>query len=78
MRMSSDLASDARARNPQVRLVCVSENIENGPEMSARLTIESDNNYSFSEISELAGPGEDLQPFTAITFTRVPGLSEGQ
>lgn len=61
-----------------MRLVCVSENVENGAEMSARLTIEFENKFRFSEKFELAGPGEDLQPFTAITFTRVPGLPEGQ
>jgi hypothetical protein len=58
------------------RLVCVSENIENGPEMRARLTIEFENKFRFSEKFELAGPGEDLQLLTAITFTRVPILEE--
>jgi len=57
-----------------MRLVCVSESIENGPEMRARLTIEFENKYRFSEKFELAGPGEDLQLLTAITFTRVPSL----
>lgn len=59
-----------------MRFVCVSENVENGPEMRARLTIEFKNKYRFSEIFELAGTGEDLRPFTAITFTRAPSLEE--
>jgi hypothetical protein len=59
-----------------MQLVCVSENIENGPEMRARLTIDFENKYRFTEKFELAGPGEDLRPLTAITFTRFPSLEE--
>lgn len=59
-----------------MQLICVSENIENAPEMSARLTIEFENKYRFLEKFELARSGEDLQQFTAITFTRVPSLEE--
>ncbi len=59
-----------------MRFVCASEDIENGPEMRARLTIDFENDYRFLETFELAGPGEELQPFTEVTFTRVPSLEE--
>ena len=38
--------------------------------------IEFENNYRFTEIFEMAGAGEELKPFTAVTFTRVPSLEQ--
>ena len=63
-------------KDEPMRIICVAKNVENGPGMKARLTIQFDTVFRFSEIFELAGPGEELMPFTAITFTRVASLSE--
>lgn len=60
----------------RMRLTCVSEHVENGAEIRARLTIEFENRYKFSELFELASGGEELRPFTAITFMRMPSLRE--
>ena len=59
-----------------MRFVCVTENIENGTGMAARTTLEFTNPYQFSEVFELAGPGEELQVYFKNTFTRMPTLED--
>lgn len=56
------------------RFVCTAENIESGPGMQARLTIEIRDPYHFEEIFELASPGDELQVYFTNTWTRVPDL----
>ena len=56
--------------------VCVTEHIENGNGMAARMTVEFENAYRFSEIFELANPGEDLEVYFTNTWTRTPGLED--
>ncbi len=59
-----------------MRFVCTTENIENGTGMAARMTLEFANPYRFSEVFELANPGEELQVYFTNTFTRVPSLDD--
>jgi hypothetical protein len=56
------------------RFVCAAEAIESGPGMQSRLTVEISDPYHFTEIFELASPGEELQVYFTNTWTRVPDL----
>ena len=54
------------------RIICTSEAVESGPGMRARLTLEIIDRFRFVEQYELAFPGEDLEPYIAIEWTRKP------
>jgi hypothetical protein len=57
------------------RLVCVTEHVENGPGIRARLTLEFESPYAFTEIYELAfSAGKELQHYFTNRWTRVPEL----
>jgi hypothetical protein len=58
------------------KFVCETEHIENGPNMAARMTVEFESPYRFTENFELANPGEELQLYFTITWTRVPSLED--
>ena len=58
------------------RFVCLTERIENGSGMSSRMTIEFEDPYRFTEIFELAGPGEELEVFVTSAWTRAPSLED--
>lgn len=55
-----------------LRFVCTSEDVESGPGMRARLTIELEHEYRFRESFELADAGEELKLLFTNTWTRVP------
>ena len=58
-----------------MRFVCMTEKIENGTGMAARMTIEFENPYRFRETFELANPGDELKVYFNNTFTKVPSLA---
>lgn len=58
------------------KFVCTSEEVENGPGMRARLTVEIKDRYRFVEVFELAGPGEELKLYFTNQWTRVPDLAD--
>lgn len=58
------------------RFVCTTENVESGPGMRARLTVEIKDRYRFEEIFELASPGEELELYFTNRWTRIPDLSD--
>ena len=59
-----------------MRFVCVTENVENGTGMAARMTLEFESPYRFSEVFELADPGKELQVYFTNIFTRIPSLED--
>jgi hypothetical protein len=59
-----------------MKFVCLTEQIENGRDMSARMTVEFQDPYRFSEIFELADSGKELEVFFTINWTRVPDLQD--
>ncbi len=56
------------------RTICVTEHVESGPGMRARLTLKINNPYRFEETFELAGPGEELAHYFTNRWTRRPSL----
>jgi hypothetical protein len=56
------------------RTICVTEQVESGPGMRARLTLEINNPYRFEETFELAGQGEELAHYFTNRWTRRPSL----
>ena len=58
------------------RLVCTTEDVENGRGMKARLTIEIADRFRFREVFELASPGQDLQVYFTNEWTRIPDLED--
>lgn len=56
------------------RIVCISEDVESGPGMRSRLTLEIDDAFRFTEIFELASPGEELAVYFTNVWTRIPVL----
>ena len=42
------------------RIACVTESVENGPGLRARWTVTIENRHAFTELFELAEPGEDF------------------
>lgn len=58
------------------RFVCTSENVESGPGMRARLTVEIKDRYRFEEIFELAAPGKELELYFTNHWTRVPDFAD--
>ena len=57
------------------RLVCVTEQIENGRGIRARLTVTQQSNHSFDEVFEIAWrEGEDLSVYFTNKWTRAPHL----
>ena len=57
-----------------MRFVCTGEEIESGPGMRSRLTIEIADSHRFDEIFELGWPGKELQVYFTNTWTRIPDL----
>ena len=57
------------------RIVCVAEHVESGAGIRARLTLEIESPYAFTEIYELAFPDdEELLPYFRNRWTRLPEL----
>ncbi len=57
------------------RVVCVSEHVESGPGIRARLTLEFDSPFAFTETYELAFPGDEaLKHYFTNRWTRLPVL----
>lgn len=57
------------------RLECVSEHVESGPGIRSRLVLEFESPYAFTEIFEIAFPGdEELQHYFTNRWTRLPEL----
>ncbi len=54
------------------RVVCVSEAVESGPGIRARLTLEIADRYRFTEIYELGFPGRELEHYFTNQWTRSP------
>lgn len=54
------------------RVVCLSEHVEGGPGIRARLTLEITDRYHFTERYEIAWPGKELEPFMTNRWTRSP------
>ncbi len=54
------------------KIVCTTEAVESGPGIRARLTLHIVDPYRFVERYELAFPGEELQPYVEIQWTRKP------
>ena len=56
--------------------VCTSESVESGEGMRARLSVSFSNPYHFSEVFELASPGEELEIFFTNEWTKVPDFAD--
>ena len=56
------------------KMLCVTEAVESGPGIRARLTLEISNRYRFVERYEIAWPGKDLELYFTNQWTRVPSL----
>lgn len=57
------------------RVVCVSEHVESGPGIRARLTLEFESVHAFTEVCELAFPkDETLKHYFTNRWTRLPVL----
>jgi hypothetical protein len=52
----------------------VSEQVESGSGIRARLTVDIQHRNAFEELYELAFPGEELQVYFRNHWTRVPDL----
>jgi hypothetical protein len=59
-----------------MRFDCVTEHIENGSGISARMTVEFESPYRFSETFELTESGKESQIYFTNTWTRVPSLED--
>lgn len=53
-------------------IVCISEAVESGPGIRARLTLEITDRYRFIEHYEIAWPGQDFEPYFTNHWTRSP------
>jgi hypothetical protein len=58
------------------RVVCVSEAVESGPGIRARLTLEITDRYRFTEVYELGWPGKELELYFTNEWTRTPELPD--
>jgi len=59
----------------EARVVCVAEEVESGPGIRARLTLEFDSPYAFTEVYELAFPADEtLQLYFTNRWTLLPVL----
>lgn len=56
------------------RLVCVTEHVESGPGIRARLTLEIDSPFTFEEVFEIAFPESELEVYFTNRWTREPTL----
>ena len=54
---------------------CVTEAVENGPELRARWTVTAENEFVFDEEFELAEPGEDFTLLFTNRWVRRPSLN---
>ena len=54
------------------KVVCVSEAVESGPGIRARLTLDITDRYRFTELYEIAWPGKDLEHDFTNHWTRSP------
>jgi len=55
-----------------MKVVCTSEAVESGPGIRSRLTLEITDRYRFTEVYELAWPGQDLEHYFTNHWTRSP------
>lgn len=53
-----------------MKVVCTSEQVENGPGIRARLTLEISDAYRFTEIYELGWPGREIEHYFTNRWTR--------
>ena len=58
------------------RFVCTSESVESGPGLRARLTVELEDRYAFTETFELGWPGKEMQRLFTNEWTRAPDLRD--
>lgn len=58
------------------RVVCASEDVESGPGMRSRLTLEIADAFGFEEVFELASPGEELRVYFTNRWRRIPDLAD--
>ena len=56
------------------QIVCITEHVEGGSGMRARLTMKIHDAYSFDEIFELASPGKELEVYFTNRWSRRPTL----
>ena len=63
-------------RSQPRRFTCTAESIESGPGMQARLTVEIQDRFRFTEVFELASPGQELQVYFTNRWTRIPDRPE--
>jgi hypothetical protein len=55
-----------------MKVVCISEAVENGPGIRSRLVLEIRDRYQFTEIYEIAWPGKELEHYFTNRWTRSP------
>ncbi len=53
-------------------MICVTEHVQGGSGMRARLTLEFHSPYHFDEVFELASPGKELVVLFTNKWTRRP------
>ena len=58
------------------QVVCTSEEVESGPGIQARLTLEIADRFRFREVYELAFPGREMKVFFTNDWHRVPDLRD--
>ncbi len=70
--MSEGVVVRSPCRVDGMKVVCTTEFVESGPGIRARLTLEIQDRYRFTEIYELAFPGEELELYFTNRWTRTP------
>lgn len=58
------------------KIVCASEEVESGPGIRSRLTLEIVDRYRFKEVYELAFPGRELEHYFTNHWVRMPVLNQ--
>lgn len=58
------------------KVVCVSEAVESGPGIRARLTLEITDRFRFTEVYELAWPDRELEHYFTSHWIRSPALPD--
>ncbi len=70
--MSEGVVVRSTCETTGMKVVCISEAVESGPGIRARLTLEIEDRYRFTEIYELAFPGRELEHYFTNHWTRSP------
>ena len=58
------------------RIVCVSQEVENGTGIESRTTLEIKDRFQFSETYELKFPGREMKVFFRTQWSRAPDLED--